>query len=143
TPALEDDLLGACGADEADEAGGGRDAERHAEVDLRDPELRLRGGDPEVAGQRQPQPPPTAWPLTAQRVICSRPSSVVLTRSKSRRNCDLRVAIAWRRSSADIELLSLASAPAEKTGGAPVTITKRTAASSRSSLKARPSSVSM
>src|SRR5256885_1973981 len=61
-----------------------------------------------------PQPPPTAWPLMAQRVICSRPSSVVLTRSKSRRNCDLRVAIAWRRSSADIELFSLASAPAEK-----------------------------
>src|SRR5437667_391067 len=54
TPALEDDFLGACGADEADEARGGRDAERHAEVDLRDPELRLRGGDPEVAGQRQP-----------------------------------------------------------------------------------------
>src|SRR5438094_151297 len=44
TPALEDDLLGACRADEADEARGGRDAERHAEVDLGDPELRLRVG---------------------------------------------------------------------------------------------------
>src|SRR5438477_271262 len=85
-----------------------------------------------------PQPPPTAWPLTAAIVICSRPSSVVLTRSKSRRNCDLRAAIAWRRSSADMLLLSAASAPAEKTGGAPVTITRRTVASSRSSAKARP-----
>ena len=40
-------------------------------------------------------------------------------------------------------LLSPASAPAEKTGGAPVTMTTRVLGSSRSSAKAAPSSVSM
>src|SRR5207237_1134309 len=39
------------GADEAHESRGRRDAERHAEIDLRDPELRFRGREPEIAGQ--------------------------------------------------------------------------------------------
>jgi hypothetical protein len=38
---------------QADEAGRGGDAERHAEVNLGNPELRFGGGPPEVAGERQ------------------------------------------------------------------------------------------
>ena len=41
------------GPDEAHEAGRRRDAERHAEVDLGNPELRFGGGPAEVAGERQ------------------------------------------------------------------------------------------
>src|SRR5205809_729501 len=40
----------------------------------------------------RPQPPPTAWPLIAQMVVCSRPSRTVLARSNRRRNWLLRVA---------------------------------------------------
>src|SRR5918996_584862 len=90
-----------------------------------------------------PQPPPTAWPLMAAMVVCSRLSSTALARSKSRRNWLLRDPMAARRSSGDMLLLSPASAPAEKTGGAPVTMTTRVVGSSRSSVKAAPSSVSM
>src|SRR6266566_4039867 len=57
-PALHDDLFGARGPDEADEARRGGDTERHAEVDLRDPELRLLRGPAEVAGERQPPAAP-------------------------------------------------------------------------------------
>src|SRR5918996_1740033 len=91
----------------------------------------------------RPQPPPTAWPLMAAMVVCSRFSSTVLARSKSRRNWLLRPANARRRSSADMLLLSPASAPAEKTGGAPVTMTTRVVGSSRSSAKTAPRSVSI
>src|SRR5262245_28411639 len=48
-PALHDDLLGARRADQAHEAGRRRHAERHAEVDLGNPELRLGGGPAKVA----------------------------------------------------------------------------------------------
>src|SRR5262245_39232688 len=90
-----------------------------------------------------PQPPPTAWPLIAAIVACSSPSSSVLTRSKSRRNWLLRWPNAARRSSADIPDLSPASAPAENTGGAPVTMTTRVAPSSRSSVNAAARAVSI
>src|SRR2546430_5937631 len=90
-----------------------------------------------------PQPPPIAWPLIIAGVACSRPSSSVFARSKGRRNWPCRRANARRRSSAVIFELSGASAPAQKTGGAPVTITTRVAASSRSSANAAPSSVSI
>src|SRR5262249_33853535 len=90
-----------------------------------------------------PQPPPTAWPLIAANVACSRPSSSVLARSNSRRNWLLRWPKAARRSSADIPDLSPASAPAENTGGAPVTMTTRVAPSSRSSVNAAARSVSI
>src|SRR5262245_57713004 len=90
-----------------------------------------------------PQPPPPAWPLMAAIVVCSRFSSSVLARSNRRRNWLLRPAKAWRFSSSDIELLSPASAPAENTGGAPVTITTRVEVSSRSSVKAAARSMSM
>src|SRR5439155_10868916 len=52
-PALHDDLLRARGADEAHEAGRRRDAERHAEIDLGNPELRFGGGPAKVARERQ------------------------------------------------------------------------------------------
>src|SRR5215470_9210157 len=91
----------------------------------------------------RPQPPPTAWPLIIAIVACSRPSSSVLARSKSRRNWLLRWPNTWRRSSADIDDLSPASAPAENTGGAPVTMTTRVEVSSRSSTKVAPRSVSI
>src|SRR5438128_626150 len=51
-PALHDDLLRAGGPDEAHEPGRRRDAEGHAEIDFRNPELRLGGGPAEVTGQR-------------------------------------------------------------------------------------------
>src|SRR5512144_221662 len=91
----------------------------------------------------RPHPPPTACPFTAAMVACSRFSSVVLARSKSRRNWLLRERKSRRRSSGVAALAWAASAPAEKTGGAPVTITTRVEASSRSSANAAPSSVSM
>ena len=53
-PAVHDDLLGARRADQPDEPRGGGDAERHAEVDLGDPQLGFGGRDAEVAGQREP-----------------------------------------------------------------------------------------
>src|SRR5215470_1718102 len=90
-----------------------------------------------------PQPPPTAWPLTAAIVACSRPSSIVLTRSKSRRNWLLRERNSRRRSSGVVALAWPASAPAENTGGAPVTTTTRVVESSRSSAKALARSVSI
>src|SRR5437870_12014564 len=102
-----------------------------------------------VAAQRKshasvsPQPPPIACPLIIAIVGCSRFSSSVFARSKRRRNWLFRCANARRRSSGVIFELSGASAPAEKTGGAPVTITTRVAASSRSSPNAAPSSVSI
>src|SRR5262245_63774058 len=52
-PALHYDLFGARGADQAHEAGRRGDAERHAEVDLGDPELGFGGGPAEIAGERQ------------------------------------------------------------------------------------------
>src|SRR5256885_2052065 len=73
----------------------------------------------------------------------SRPSRSVFARSKRRRNWLFRCANARRRSSGVIFEWSGASAPAQKTGGAPVTITTRVAASSRSSANAAPSSVSI
>src|SRR5690242_7322793 len=91
----------------------------------------------------RPHPPPTAWPFTAAMVACSRFSRTVLARSKRRRNWLLRERKSRRRSSGVAALAWPASAPAEKTGGAPVTTTTRVAASSRSSAKAAPSSVSM
>src|SRR6266853_2219731 len=91
----------------------------------------------------RPQPPPTTWPLIIAIVACSRPSSIVLARSNSRRNWLLRWPNAWRRSSSDIVDLSPASAPAENTGGAPVTMTTRVAVSSRSSTNAVASSLSI
>src|SRR6266581_8977641 len=57
-PAGHDDLLGARGADEPDEARRRPDAERHAEVDLGNPELRLGRGDPEIARESQAPPAP-------------------------------------------------------------------------------------
>src|SRR5438552_8428594 len=90
-----------------------------------------------------PQPPPTAWPLIIAIVICSRFSSTVFARSKSRRNWLFRPVKIFRRSSGDILELIGASAPAEKIGGAPVTITTLTSASSRSAVKTAPSSVSI
>src|SRR5262245_6307389 len=90
-----------------------------------------------------PKPPPMAWPLIIAIVACSRFSSRVVTRSKRRRNW-LRVERKTRRrSSADIELLTAECAPAEKTGGAPVTITTRDAVSSRSVENASISSLSI
>ena len=65
----------------------------------------------------RPQPPPTAWPLTAAMVACSRFSSSAFDRSKRRRNCDLRERKSRRRSSGVAALACPASAPAEKTGG--------------------------
>jgi len=47
----------------------------------------------------RPQPPPTACPFTAAMVACSRLSSMVLARSKSRRNWLLRERKSRRRSS--------------------------------------------
>src|SRR5712664_585247 len=91
----------------------------------------------------RPHPPPTAWPLIMAIVACSRFSSIVLARSKSRRNWLFRWPKAPRRSSKDMADLSLASAPAENTGGAPVTITTRVVASSRSSANAAARSVSI
>src|SRR2546422_6919049 len=66
----------------------------------------------------RPHPPPTAWPLIMAIVVCSRVSSIVLARSKSRRNWLFRWPKAARRSSADMADLRPASAPAENTGGA-------------------------
>src|SRR6266851_1079255 len=91
----------------------------------------------------KPQPPPTAWPLTMQMVACSRLSRAVWARSKSRRNWDFFSVKRRRRSSSVLARAWGASAPAEKTGGAPVTITTRVVSSSRSSVKARDRSVSM
>ena len=91
----------------------------------------------------RPHPPPTAWPLIIAIVICSRFSSTVFARSKSRRNWVFRPMKTFRRSSGDILELIGASAPAEKIGGAPVTMTTRVPASSRSSANALPSSVSI
>src|SRR5438128_1579367 len=91
----------------------------------------------------RPHPPPTAWPLIMAIVACSRFSSMVLARSKSRRNWLFRWPKAARRSSADMPDLRPASAPAENTGGAPVTMTTRVAASSRSSANAVARSVSI
>src|SRR5712692_6769185 len=90
-----------------------------------------------------PHPPPTACPLTMQMVACSRFSSAVWARSKSRRNWVFFSVKRRRRSSSVLALACGASAPAEKTGGAPVTITTRVVSSSRSSVKARDRSVSM
>src|ERR1051326_5426874 len=90
-----------------------------------------------------PQPPPTAWPLSIAIVICSRFSSTVFARSKRRRNWLLRPEKILRRSSADIFELIGASAPAEKTGGAPVTMTTLVSASSRRAVNAAPRSVSI
>src|SRR5712692_1799681 len=90
-----------------------------------------------------PHPPPTACPLTMQTVACSRFSRAVWARSKSRRNCVFFSVKRRRRSSSVLARACGASAPAEKTGGAPVTITTRVVSSSRSSVKARDRSVSM
>src|SRR5205085_7407793 len=60
-----------------------------------------------------------------------------------RRNWLFRPMKTFRRSSGDILELIGASAPAEKIGGAPVTMTTRVAASSRNSANAMPSSVSI
>src|SRR5947207_12137967 len=90
-----------------------------------------------------PQPPPIAWPLSAASVTCSRFSSRVLARSKRRRNWLFRSPNARRRSSGDIFALRGASAPAETTGGAPVTITTRVPASSRRSANVTVSSASI
>src|SRR6266851_1762728 len=83
----------------------------------------------------RPHPPPTAWPLIM--------AIIVLARSKSRRNWLFRWPKASRRSSGDMADLRRASAPAENTGGAPVTMTTRVAASSRSSANAVARSVSI
>src|SRR2546427_690109 len=57
----------------------------------------------------RPHPPPTAWPLIMAIVVCSRVSSIVLARSKSRRNWLFRWPKAARRSSADMADLRAAS----------------------------------
>ena len=90
-----------------------------------------------------PQPPPTACPLIRAIVACSRLSRSVVARSKRRRNCVSLWRNARRRSSGDIVERSGASAPAEKTGGAPVTTTTRISASSLSSVSVAASSVNI
>src|SRR5215831_4590652 len=72
-----------------------------------------------------PHPPPTACPLIMAMVACSRFSTALVTRSKSRRNWLLFSLKRRRRSSSVLARACGASAPAENTGGAPVRITTR------------------
>ena len=101
------------------------------------------GGDAEVAGQRQAPAAADGVAVDGAMVdlleVLEQPCWLA-RRAGGTGSCGAKAA---RRSSADMLLLRPASAPAEKTGGAPVTMTTRVVGSSRSSAKAAPSSVSM
>jgi len=94
------------------------DAERHAEIDLRDPELRFRGREPEIAGECEP-------PAPADGVAVDRGDGDLLEALERGVHAleeppELRLArrhrlAASRRHAA----LESASAPAEKTGARP------------------------